>query len=83
MRSDDLVPLVVPSSAPVLGYRKGVVIAWDGVTFANTVQVGSTVLTNLPVLNLADSADIVPGDSVGILTFGSSWAVLGRFTVPT
>ena len=82
-RSDDLAPLFTPGAAPAVGFRQGVVVTWDGVTFANEVTVGGSTLTNLPVLNLSDSASIVPGDVVGILTFGSSWAILGRFTVPS
>lgn len=83
MRSDDLVPLLTPPKETALGYRQGVVVAWDGVTFANTIQVGTAVLTNLPVLTLADNADIVAGDVVGILSLGPSWVILGRFTVPS
>lgn len=82
-RSDDLAPLFLPGTAPAVGYRQGVVVEWDGVTFANLVDVGGTEVANLPVLNSADAALIVPGDVVGILTYGSSWAILGRFTVPS
>lgn len=82
-RSDDLAPILAAKPPAALGFRQGVVVAWNGVTFANEVQVGDAILENLPVLNLADSAGIVPGDVVGILTFGSSWAILGRFTVPS
>ncbi len=82
-RSDDLALVLAPAPAPAVGYRQGLVVAWDSVTFANQVQVGESVLTNLPLLNSSDAALIVPGDAVGILTFGSSWAILGRFTVPS
>lgn len=82
-RSDDLAPLLAPAPAPAVGYRQGVVVAWDSVTFANQVSVGGATVTNLPLLNSSDASLIVPGDTVGILTFGSSWAILGRFTVPS
>lgn len=82
-RSDDLAPLFTPGATPAVGFRQGVVVTWNGVTFANEVTVGGSTVVNLPVLNLADSASIVPGDVVAILTFGSSWAILGRFTVPS
>jgi hypothetical protein len=82
-RSDDLSPLFAGGRPVSLGFRQGVVVAWDGVTFANEITIGDFTVTNLPVLNLADNADIVPGDAVGIFTFGPTWAVLGRFTVPS
>ena len=83
-RSDDLEPLLVPDPPAALGYRQGTVVAWDPVApHPHQVDVGGTVVENLPLLNSADSALIVPGDTVGILTFGSSWAIIGRFTVPS
>ncbi len=82
-RSDDLAPLLVPTPGKTLGMRQGVVLAWDTVSFANQVQVGSSVLDNLPVLTSADAALIAVGDAVVVLTFGPSWLILGRVTVPS
>lgn len=81
-RSDDLAPLLIPGAGPVLGFRQGVVVAWDPVTFANQVRVGGTVLDDLPLLSSADAALIVPGDVVSILTLGPTWGILGRFVQP-
>lgn len=83
MRSDDLAPLLAPTRTPVAGVRQGVVVAWDAITYANTVDVGGQELTNLPVLNSSDAALVAAGDVVSILTFGASWLILGRITVPT
>lgn len=82
-RSDDLAPLLAAPAPAAIGYRQGVVVAWNTVTFANQIQVGESIVTNLPVLVSADAALIAPGDVVSILTFGGSWGILGRFTVPS
>lgn len=82
-RSDDLSLLLAPKQAKTLGFQQGTVTAWNPVTYANTIDVNGTALTNLPVLTSSDAALIAVGDVVSILTFGSSWAILGRFTVPS
>lgn len=81
-RSDDLSPLLAAQPAQALGYRQGTVLAWDSITYANQIQVGESILVDLPILTSSDAALIVPGDIVSILTFGSSWGILGRFTAP-
>jgi len=82
-RSDDLSPLLAAGGPQALGYRQGTVLAWNSVTYANQIQVGESILVNLPILTSSDAALIAVGDAVSILTFGSSWGILGRFTVPT
>jgi hypothetical protein len=82
MRSDDLVPLLAPGPGPAVGYRQGVIVTWDQATAANTVQVGRTLLENLPILNTSEAAILQAGDVVGILTAGQTWGILGRFTIP-
>ena len=81
--SDDLTPLFAPKPEPSgVGYRQGVVREWNQATAENVIEVGGTALVNLPVLNTSDALLLAPGDVVGIITAGSSWAVLGRLTVP-
>jgi len=81
-RSDDLQPLLTGSPPTAIGFRQGVVVSWDPVTYANYIQVGTALLYNLPVFTSTDAALIAEGDTVTILTFGTTWAILGRFTVP-
>lgn len=80
--SDDLVPLLAASPQPGLGFRQGVVVAWDQQTAENTVDVGGATLTNVPCLNTSEAQLLAPGDVVGILTAGSSWFIMGRITIP-
>jgi hypothetical protein len=82
MRSDDLVPLLAPAPGPAVGFRQGVIVTWDQATAANTVLVGRSVMTNLPILNTSEAAILQAGDVVGILTAGRTWGILGRFTIP-
>ncbi|MCW6008509.1 hypothetical protein K1W54_28790 [Micromonospora sp. CPCC 205371] len=82
---DDLTPLLVPTEAANVGFRQGVVLAWNQQTGENQILVGGSPLTNLPMLNISDALLLAPGDVVSILTFGhgaKSMAVLGRFAVP-
>lgn len=83
MRSDDLVPLLVPPPQAVgLGFRQGVIQTWNPANAENTVLVGGTLLQNLPILNTAEALLLGAGDVVGILTYQSSWWILGRITIP-
>lgn len=83
-RSSDLVPFLTapPPSGKGVTFRQGVVISWDPDSAANVVQVGDSLLTNLPILNTSEASLLVPGDVVGILVSGSTWAIMGRFTYP-
>jgi hypothetical protein len=81
-RSDDLVPLLKPDPGKAVGFRQGVISSWDPDTAENTVLVGGTLMTNLPILNTSEASLLTEGDVVGILTSGQTWAILGRFTYP-
>jgi hypothetical protein len=83
----DLLPLLAPpppgDRGPTrLGFRQGVVLSWDASTAANSIQVGGAVLTNVPIIDTFDALNLRAGDVIGLFTFGSSWFVLGRITVP-
>jgi hypothetical protein len=83
MRSDDLVPLLTtPAAGPGVGFRQGVIVTWDQASAENTVLVGRSLLTNLPILNTSEAAILQAGDVVGILTAGQTFGILGRFTIP-
>lgn len=85
MLTDDLVAVLAPppaSGGTAVGFRQGIVRAWDPATAANTVEVGGATLTNLPCLNASEALLLQPGDVVSVLTAGSSWFVLGRIVIP-
>ena len=82
MRSDDLVPLLKESPGPAVGFRQGFIVTWNRETAENTVVVGRSLMTNLPILNTSEAAILAAGDVVGILTAGQTWGILGRFTIP-
>ncbi len=86
MRSDDLVPLFGSIPPASVGYKQGLVLAWDPLTAQNTIMVdGGIEFTDLAILNTAEASILQPGDVVGILTTGRSarsWMILGRVTVP-
>jgi hypothetical protein len=89
--SDDLAGLfAAPQAKPSqsIRYRQGTIISFNPVTLANTVDVGGTVLVNLPLLGVGEATLLVPGSVVGIVSIGSdaagsdTWAILGRLVVP-
>jgi hypothetical protein len=86
MRSDDLVPLLVPKrgvpSGPQVGFRQGVILSWNTDTAENTVLVAGAVMENLPILNTSEASLLTAGDVVGVLTAGPTWAIMGRYTIP-
>lgn len=84
--SDDLAPLFAPPPAGGVGYRQGIIRAWNPATAENTVEVDGVLIDDLSILNTNnDALPLAAGDSVGILTTGqsaSSWMILGRLTIP-
>lgn len=79
---DDLAPLFGQQPSPGVAFRQGLIVAWDPLTAANTVDVAGATLTDLPVLNTSEVRTLAPGDVVGVLTMGAAWFILGRITVP-
>lgn len=86
LSSDDTASLFAQQPAAALGYRQGILRAWNPLNAENTVDVGGTLIENLPILNTNnDALQLAPGDVVGILTTGASansWMILGRVTMP-
>lgn len=79
-RGDDLVGLLGEPPAPAVGFRQGLVTAWNANTGANTIQVGGSLLVNVPILNTGEAIALKAGHVVGLLTAGGSWFILGRIT---
>lgn len=65
-----------------VGYRQGVIVSWNTDDATNTVTVGGSLFTNLPILNTSEASLLAPGDVVGVISLGSSFAILGRLVVP-
>lgn len=84
MRSHDLVPLIAPVTKKGGGVsaRSGLIVTWDQETAANTVLVGNSLMENLTILNTSEAAILTAGDVVTILTFGYTWGIMGRYTIP-
>lgn len=83
MRSTDLVPILAGlNGGRGMGYRQGTIVTWNPDTAENSVLVGATVIDNLPILNTSEASLLQAGDVVGIISSGSSWAILGRLVIP-
>jgi hypothetical protein len=68
--------------AQAMSYRQGVIVEFDPLTGANKINVGGTVLEDLPILNTTEALLLTPGAVVGIMVVGSTWAILGRLAIP-
>lgn len=53
-------------------------MSWDPVTGDNQVRVADSDLTNLPIITQSDLVNIREGDTVAILKYNDSYAVLGK-----
>lgn len=83
--TDDLTDLFTTQPAgpaQPMNYRQGVIVDWNPTTLQNKVQVAGTLLSDLPVLGVAEAASFRPGVVVGVTTVGSTWAIMGRFVIP-
>lgn len=80
--SDDLTPALIGEPRQAVGFRQGKVVAWNRITAENTVDVGGAQLSDVPILNTTEASQLAAGDTVALLTFGSTWWILGRVTIP-
>lgn len=85
---NNIAPLFGPAPAgpgqPV-SFRQGEIITFDPVTLANTVVVGGTVLSNLPLLGVGEATLLAPGSIVGLSTVGEdtkTMYIVGRIVKP-
>lgn len=84
-RSNDVLRMLAPDPAASgrgVQWRKGLIVTWDPETAENTVLINGTIATNVPILNTSEAAILTAGDVVGLISFGSTWGILGRFTIP-
>jgi hypothetical protein len=75
--SEDFLSLITPQPDN-FGYRQGTVVSWNVATGTNQVRVGDGILTNLPVITQSDLINIRTGDTVAIIKYNDSYAVLGK-----
>jgi hypothetical protein len=76
-------PGPAPAAQPV-AFRQGLLLSINAVTLANTVQVGGTVLTNLPLLG-GEASLLAAGDVVGVAVVGGdakTFYIIGQIVKP-
>lgn len=86
---DDVVDLFAdppPGPAQPVTYRQGTILMFDPATLSNRVNVGGTVLEDLPLLGVGEATLLTEGAVVGIMVIGDagarSMAILGRLVRP-
>lgn len=79
---NELAAAINDPGSPRVGFRQGTVIEFDTSTGKNTIDVGDAQLEDVPCLNVTDAVGMLPGMVVGLLTFQSSWWIMGRIAVP-
>lgn len=75
--SEDYLAFLTPTPDN-FGYRQGRIVSWDSATGLNQVRVGDGILSNLPIITQSDLINIRPGDTVAIIRYNDSYAVLGK-----
>lgn len=83
-RADDLTNVLVPlikASDGDIGFRSGVVSAWNPSTGESSITIAGSTITGVPFLIRAEALAIRIGDVVGILRVKSQYFVLGRISV--
>lgn len=81
-RSDDLSPLLSAAQQAAVSVTQGFMTAWNGTTFANTVEVGDATLTDLPVVSTATPGALGANKLVLLLRSRNTYYVLGAVTHP-
>lgn len=82
--SNDINDLFVTPTGPAqpMSYRQGTILTFNQTTLQNTVSVGGTTLTDLPILGVAEAASLTANSVVGVMCVGSTWAIIGRMVTP-
>jgi hypothetical protein len=75
----DITGLFSQAQKAEVGFRQGVIIAFNGTTKENTVNMGGTILTNIPVLT---GVALIEGDIVGLLRSNTTYFILGLIIIP-
>lgn len=70
-----------PDNNP-FGFAQGYVMAWDAIAGTNKIRIRGTEFDNLLSLVGSEVGLIRVGDTVGVLRYLNTWAVLGRVEPP-
>lgn len=65
-----------------VGFRQGRVVQWDGFSFTNLIDVGGSLMENLPLFNTLEGIGVRVGDSVMLFRIFNTYCILGRITNP-
>jgi hypothetical protein len=65
-----------------VGFRAGVLTAWNSTTGANTVTVGGATLTNVPVLVTTALPTFAVDQVIHLLRVRSQYFIIGRIVQP-
>lgn len=81
MQSDDISGLFgsgAPGAAANSQIRQGTVLTFSIVDGSNTVRVGASTLTNVPMLLTGAEVNYLPGDPILLLVLGNTYMILGK-----
>ena len=70
------------SSGSHVDFRMGTLASWNSTTGENTVTVGGSTLTDLPVLQTTALPTLTEGDVVGLLRVRNQFILLGKVEKP-
>jgi hypothetical protein len=85
VNADDLTGLFAPDPAglaPASNLLQGRLLTFNQSTGANTVQLGTTTLTNVPVLVTGTEVGLSAGNNVILMQIGNTYCILGRIATP-
>lgn len=67
---------------PELGFHQGLVESWDSSTGENTIRIAGSSITDVPMLNIGDTTNIIEGNTVAVLRYRNAYFIVGRVVVP-
>ncbi len=84
MISDDLSGLFTApaGSAPPSALIQGTLVSFDPATGHNTVRVGTTILTDVPMLLTGAETGLTAGNNVQLARLGNTYCIQGRIATP-
>lgn len=65
-----------------LGFHQGIITAFNQSTGENTVVIAGASITDVPMLNIGDSTNLIVGDTVAVIRYRNAYFIIGRVVVP-